>query len=200
MNIAWALCLFLQMSMSYLTVMCLIDFRRYQIFWEVVSLERDPLSLVSTIEELLERKKSGSGLENRDYDRRDLSRWPRGILFPQNLTLTSPTSGGRSIGIVGSWTQATEFLLKMLDHWKLQAMMLMTMMIGLEQFQRLLLVCTTSGDAQNNKEKSSRITKMKMFAILYKAKPGTGNIRGLTWRLSCVRPLRCLDCRCGMSY
>jgi hypothetical protein len=33
------------------------DSRRYQIFWEVVGLERGPLSLVSTTEELLERKK-----------------------------------------------------------------------------------------------------------------------------------------------
>jgi hypothetical protein len=33
------------------------DSRRYQIFWEVVGLERGPLSLVSTIEELLGRKK-----------------------------------------------------------------------------------------------------------------------------------------------
>jgi hypothetical protein len=32
------------------------DFRLYQIFWEVVSLNRGTLSLVSTIEELLERK------------------------------------------------------------------------------------------------------------------------------------------------
>jgi hypothetical protein len=32
-----------------------------------VGLERGPLSLVSTIEELLERKNSGSGLEIRDY-------------------------------------------------------------------------------------------------------------------------------------
>jgi hypothetical protein len=40
-----------------------IDSWRYQIFWEVVGLERGPLSLVSTIEELLERKSSGSGLE-----------------------------------------------------------------------------------------------------------------------------------------
>jgi hypothetical protein len=30
--------------------------RRYQFLWEVVSLERDPLSLVDTIEELLDRK------------------------------------------------------------------------------------------------------------------------------------------------
>jgi hypothetical protein len=33
-----------------------------------VGLERGPLSLMSTIEELLERKSSGSGLGNRDYD------------------------------------------------------------------------------------------------------------------------------------
>jgi hypothetical protein len=36
-----------------------------------VGLERGPLSLVSTIEELLERKFSGSGLEYREYGRRD---------------------------------------------------------------------------------------------------------------------------------
>jgi hypothetical protein len=39
-----------------------------------VGLELGPLSLVSTTEELLERKSSGSGLENRDYGRRDPSR------------------------------------------------------------------------------------------------------------------------------
>jgi hypothetical protein len=32
------------------------DSRRYQIFWEVVGLERGPLSLVSTTEELKEEK------------------------------------------------------------------------------------------------------------------------------------------------
>jgi hypothetical protein len=46
------------------------DSRRYQIFWEVVGLERGPLSLVSTTEELLDRKISSSGLENLDYGRR----------------------------------------------------------------------------------------------------------------------------------
>jgi hypothetical protein len=35
------------------------------------TLERGPLSLVSTTEELLERKSNGSGLETRDYGRRD---------------------------------------------------------------------------------------------------------------------------------
>jgi hypothetical protein len=38
------------------------DSRRYQIFWEVVGLKRGSLSLVSTTEELLKRKNSGTGL------------------------------------------------------------------------------------------------------------------------------------------
>jgi hypothetical protein len=45
------------------------DSRRYQIFWEVVGLERGTLSLVSTIEELLGRKSSDSGLGIRCADR-----------------------------------------------------------------------------------------------------------------------------------
>jgi hypothetical protein len=69
-----------------------------------------PLSLVSTTEELLGRKSSGSGLENQEYGRRKPSRWPRGTLYPQKLAATSPTSGGHSVGIVRSRTQATEFL------------------------------------------------------------------------------------------
>jgi hypothetical protein len=36
-----------------------------------MDLERGPLSLVSTTEEVLERKSSGSDQENRDYGRRD---------------------------------------------------------------------------------------------------------------------------------
>jgi hypothetical protein len=39
----------------------------YQIVREVVDLERDPLSLVSTTEELLGRKSSGSRLKNVEY-------------------------------------------------------------------------------------------------------------------------------------
>jgi hypothetical protein len=41
--------------------------RHYQISREVVGLERGPLSHVTTIEELLGRKSSGSGLESREY-------------------------------------------------------------------------------------------------------------------------------------
>jgi hypothetical protein len=76
-----------------------------------VGLERGPLSLVNTIEELLGRKRSGSGLENRDYGRKELSRWPRGTLYPKNLALTPLTNGGRSVGIVRSRTQTTQFSL-----------------------------------------------------------------------------------------
>jgi hypothetical protein len=39
-----------------------------------VGLERGPLSLVSTTEELLVRKIGGSDLESREYGRRDPSR------------------------------------------------------------------------------------------------------------------------------
>jgi hypothetical protein len=76
--------------------------------YEVVGLERGPISLVSTIEELLGRKSSSSGLENRDYGRRGfaaLTTWHPSI--PQKLALTSPTSGGRSVCIVRLQTQAT---------------------------------------------------------------------------------------------
>jgi hypothetical protein len=73
-----------------------------------VGLERGPLSLVSTIE-LLVRNSSGSGLESREYGRGDQLLLSRDILYLQYLALTSRTSGGRSIGIVRSRTQAMEF-------------------------------------------------------------------------------------------
>jgi hypothetical protein len=55
-----------------------------------------------------------TGLESREYGRRDPSCWPRGTLYPQKVALTSPTSGGRSDDIVLSWTQATESSLVLL--------------------------------------------------------------------------------------
>jgi hypothetical protein len=57
------------------------DSRLYQIFWEVVGLERGPLSLVRIIEELLERKSSGFGQENRINGRGDPLRWSRDNLY-----------------------------------------------------------------------------------------------------------------------
>jgi hypothetical protein len=84
------------------------DSRRYQIFREVLGLERGPLSLVSTTEELLGWKNRGSGLENLEYGHRDPWRWPRGSLYSQNLALTWPISGGLWVGIVRPGTQATK--------------------------------------------------------------------------------------------
>jgi hypothetical protein len=48
------------------------------------------------------------GLEIREYGRRDLSRWLRDTLYPQTLALISPTSAGRSDGIVRLRTRAME--------------------------------------------------------------------------------------------
>jgi hypothetical protein len=73
------------------------DSQRYHIFWEVLGLERGPLSLVSTIEELLERKSSGYGLENRDYCRRDPPRWPRDTLLSAKVG-TNFAEKRRSVG------------------------------------------------------------------------------------------------------
>jgi hypothetical protein len=67
------------------------------IFWKVVGLERDPFNLVSIIEELLVRNSSGSGLENREYGRRDPSRWPRDMIYPQRFG-TNFADKWRSIG------------------------------------------------------------------------------------------------------
>jgi hypothetical protein len=74
-----------------------------------MGLERGPLGLVITTEELLERKNSGSGLESRDYGCRDPSRWPRGKFYPQKLALASPTNAGRPVGLVRWRAQAKEF-------------------------------------------------------------------------------------------
>jgi hypothetical protein len=57
-----------------------------------LSFDQGPLSLLSAIEVVLERKSSGSGLETRKYGRRDSSRLPRDNLYPQKFTLISPTS------------------------------------------------------------------------------------------------------------
>jgi hypothetical protein len=53
------------------------------------------VGLVSTAEELLERKSSGFGLDSREYGRGDPLRCPRDTLYSQTLALTSPISGGR---------------------------------------------------------------------------------------------------------
>jgi hypothetical protein len=50
------------------------------------------------------------GLERWEYSRGDPLHWPRDTLNPQKLALTSPTSSGRSVDIVHSRTEVTEFL------------------------------------------------------------------------------------------
>jgi hypothetical protein len=64
---------------------------------------------VSTIEELLGRKNSGSGLENQEYSLRDPSRLPHDISLSAKVgTNFADKPGGRSVGIVRSQTKATE--------------------------------------------------------------------------------------------
>jgi hypothetical protein len=72
-----------------------------------VGLEGGPLSLATTIQELLERRSSGSGLGNRDNGHTDYET----PLYPQKWALTSQPSGGRSVSVVRLRTQATEFVL-----------------------------------------------------------------------------------------
>jgi hypothetical protein len=76
-----------------------------------VGLERGPLSLVSTTEELLGRKvaapvykteNTAVGIRHADYVTSSIHK---------KLAITSPTSGGRSVGIVRSRTQTMEFSL-----------------------------------------------------------------------------------------
>jgi hypothetical protein len=86
------------------------DSQHYQIFWEVVGLEWGRLSLVRITEELLEWKSSSSRSRKTEFNGHgDPLRWLRDTLYPQKLTLTSQTSGGRLVCIVRSWTKATEF-------------------------------------------------------------------------------------------
>jgi hypothetical protein len=87
------------------------DSRRFHIFWEAAGLERSTLSLVRTTEELLEGKVAAAIEKIEINDRGNPLRWPRDTLYPQKLALTLPTSGGRSVGIVRSWTKAMEFSL-----------------------------------------------------------------------------------------
>jgi hypothetical protein len=81
-----------------------------------MGLKRGPLRIVSTTEELLDRKvealvykseNTAVGIRHADHV----------ALFPQKLALTSLTSGGRSVDIVRKRTQAMEFSFYMLLHY-----------------------------------------------------------------------------------
>jgi hypothetical protein len=76
---------------------------------KVVGLERGPISLVSTTEDLLDRKVAAPvyKIENTAVGIRHADH-----VAPSSrkkLAITSPTSGGRSVGTVRSRTQTMEF-------------------------------------------------------------------------------------------
>jgi hypothetical protein len=75
-----------------------------------VRLERGPLSLVRSTAELRKQKSSGSRSRKQILTAVG-TRCADHVtpLYPQKLALTSPTGGGRSVGIVLSRTKATEF-------------------------------------------------------------------------------------------
>jgi hypothetical protein len=57
----------------------------------------------------LDEKNRGLGLENREYDRTVSAAMSTRHTLSSNLALTSPTGGGRSVGIVRSQPQAIKF-------------------------------------------------------------------------------------------
>jgi hypothetical protein len=59
-----------------------LESRPYQIFWEVGGLERGPLSLVRTIEELLEKKVAAPVYKTKINERGNSLRWSRNTLYP----------------------------------------------------------------------------------------------------------------------
>jgi hypothetical protein len=79
-----------------------------------VGLERGPLSLVSTTAELLDRKVAAPvyKIENTAVGNRHADHVAPSIR--KTLAITSPKSGGRSVGIVRSRIQTVEFFLLIL--------------------------------------------------------------------------------------
>jgi hypothetical protein len=75
----------------------LCSVRTFHYIWVVVGLERGPVRLVSTIEELLRRKNSGSSLERREYGLGDPLRWPRSTLYAEKVG-TNFSNKRRSLG------------------------------------------------------------------------------------------------------
>jgi hypothetical protein len=74
-------------------------------------LERGPLSLVSTTEELLDRKVAAPVYKTEITAVRIRHADHVAPSIPQKLAITSPTSGGRSVSIVRSRTPTMEFSL-----------------------------------------------------------------------------------------
>jgi hypothetical protein len=86
------------------------DSLRYQIFREVVGLKWGPLSLVSTIKELLGRNSSGSNLETETTVVGICHAYHVAPSIHKKFALTLPTRSCHSFGIVRSRILATEFV------------------------------------------------------------------------------------------
>jgi hypothetical protein len=89
----------------------LVRFPALPDFWVVVGPERGPLSLVSIIEELLERTVAAPVYKTEINGRGESLRWPHDTLYPLKLALTSPRNGGRSVGIVRWRTKPRSFFI-----------------------------------------------------------------------------------------
>jgi hypothetical protein len=76
---------------------------------KVVGLERGSLSLMSTTEELLGGNSSGSGLESREYGRRDSSRDHTAPSIRKRVGTSFADKRRCSVGIVRLQTEAIEF-------------------------------------------------------------------------------------------
>jgi hypothetical protein len=89
-----------------------LDIQRSRVrFPAVVGLERGPLSLVSITEELRKWKSSGSGSRKLKLTAVRIRCADHGApSIRKKLALTSPTNGGRSIGIVRLRTKVTELV------------------------------------------------------------------------------------------
>jgi hypothetical protein len=69
---------------------------------KVVGLEQGPLILVSTTEELLDRKVAAPVYKTENTAVGIRHSYHVALLYPQKLAITSPTSGSRSVGIENS--------------------------------------------------------------------------------------------------
>ena len=109
------------------------DPRRYQIFWVVVGLERGQLSLVRSNWGATWIKKSSSSRFRKQRLTAVGNRCANHVtpLYPQKLAPTSPTGGGRSVGMVRSRTRATEFSL-VLFHFLADHLAIFTSVYGIQ--------------------------------------------------------------------
>jgi hypothetical protein len=99
-----------------------------------------------------------------EYGRGDPSPRPRGTLYPQKLTLTLPTRGGRLVGIVRSRTKATELLLLLLlsllllqDNFYYNAVVSYFIRVYIHVKRRVLLCYRSKGQHVSNEAYDLRI-------------------------------------------